>query len=191
MTKKVGIMSMQRIINYGSFLQAYGLKSILEELGAKVEFVDYHTGKCLVEEKKESNKIKRLASKVLEALEIDTSLSNKINFINYKRSYKKKYLPMLDVSTVANYNTKLDTLVIGSDEVFNCVQSNSNVGFAPDLFGANSEAERLISYAASFGNTTLEKLNHYHKIEEITSYLSVFNAISVRDENSKKLLLIY
>lgn len=189
MTKKVGIMSMQRIINYGSFLQAYGLKAMLEELGSEVEFVDYHPGKCLIEEKKESNKIKRLTSKVLEALEINTSLSNKINFINYKRSYKKKYLPMLNISTRLNYNTKLDTLVIGSDEVFNCVQSNSNVGFSPDLFGANSEAKKLISYAASFGNTTLDKLNHYHKAEEIKSYLNKFNAISIRDENSKKIVI--
>ena len=29
--KKVGIMSMQRIANYGSFLQAYALKQLIEE----------------------------------------------------------------------------------------------------------------------------------------------------------------
>ena len=31
--KKIGIMSMQRIRNYGSFLQAYGLKKSIEKLG--------------------------------------------------------------------------------------------------------------------------------------------------------------
>lgn len=45
---KVGILSMQRIKNYGSFLQAFALKSILEELGADVEFVDYHPGETLI-----------------------------------------------------------------------------------------------------------------------------------------------
>ena len=40
---KIGIMSMQRIKNYGSYLQAYGLKKVLENLGAEVEFVDYKT----------------------------------------------------------------------------------------------------------------------------------------------------
>lgn len=188
MSKKIGIMSMQRIVNYGSFLQSYGLKSILEELGAEVEFIDYHPGKCLVEEKKESNKIRRLIFKVLETLEIHTSLFNKINFMNYKRSYKKKYLPMLGITDKPNYNTQLDTLVIGSDEVFNCIQSNSNVGFSPDLFGANSKANKLISYAASFGNTTLEKLQQYDKLEEVTEYLKNFDAISIRDENSKKIV---
>lgn len=43
-------MSMQRVANYGSFLQAYGLKKLLEQQGAKVEFVDYHIGKCLKED---------------------------------------------------------------------------------------------------------------------------------------------
>ena len=46
--KKVGIMSMQRIANYGSFLQAYALKQLIEELGHKVEFVDYHVGAPLL-----------------------------------------------------------------------------------------------------------------------------------------------
>lgn len=38
---KIGIMSMQRILNYGSILQAYSLKRIVESLGYDVEFVDY------------------------------------------------------------------------------------------------------------------------------------------------------
>ena len=45
---KVGILSMQRIKNYGSFLQAFALKSIVEELGGDVQFVDYHPGETLI-----------------------------------------------------------------------------------------------------------------------------------------------
>lgn len=37
----VGILSMQRIVNYGSFMQAYSLKKMVESLGHKVVFVDY------------------------------------------------------------------------------------------------------------------------------------------------------
>ena len=39
---KVGIMSMQRIVNYGSFLQAFALKQQIENLGHEVCFVDYN-----------------------------------------------------------------------------------------------------------------------------------------------------
>ena len=48
MDKKIGIMSMQRIINYGSFLQAYGLKKMIESISkSEVEFVDYRFGTTL------------------------------------------------------------------------------------------------------------------------------------------------
>jgi hypothetical protein len=36
--KKIGIMTMQRIYNYGSFLQTYGLNKNIEELGYDVQF---------------------------------------------------------------------------------------------------------------------------------------------------------
>lgn len=38
---EVGIMSVQRVENYRSFLQAYGLKIEIEKLGHTVQFVDY------------------------------------------------------------------------------------------------------------------------------------------------------
>ncbi len=63
--KKVGIMSMQRIANYGSFLQAYALKQLIEEVGCNVEFVDYHVGapvitKMLIVKIRLSERLKRV-----------------------------------------------------------------------------------------------------------------------------------
>lgn len=37
----IGILSMQRVINNGSLLQAYGLKKTIESLGHIVQFVDF------------------------------------------------------------------------------------------------------------------------------------------------------
>ena len=69
--KKVGIMSMQRIANYGSFLQAYALKQLIEELGHKVEFVDYHVGAPVIAENADNkNKFVRKLEKGLESAEI-------------------------------------------------------------------------------------------------------------------------
>mgnify|MGYP007094893021 CR=1 FL=1 len=42
----------------------------------------------------------------------------------------------------------------------------------------------LITYAASFGNTTLEKLEKYQKADEVGALLQKFDAVSVRDANS-------
>lgn len=183
--KKVGIMSMQRIANYGSFLQAYALKQLIEELGYRVEFVDYHVGAPVIVENADSkNKFVRKLEKGLETFQYQTPFSHKLSFIRYKQSFAKKYMPLLGINDEMNYNPTLDCLVIGSDEVFNCIQKNSNVGYSTELFGKDNHADRLIAYAASFGNTTLEKLKKYKKDDEVGGLLKKFNAISVRDANS-------
>lgn len=183
--KKVGIMSMQRIANYGSFLQAYALKQLIEELGNKVEFVDYHVGVPVIVEKAGSrNKFVRKMEKGLETFQYQAPFAHKLSFIHYKQSFSKKYMPLLEITDEMNYNPTLDCLVIGSDEVFNCIQKNTNVGYSPELFGKDNHAKRLITYAASFGNTTLEKLEKYKKADEVGALLKEFDTISVRDTNS-------
>ena len=182
--KKVGILSMQRIKNYGSFLQAYALKTIIEEIGATVEFVDYHVEEPIV---KDGLKEKGKISKGLEALSGSANFLHKIQYIMHKKNFNSFY-SLLSMSNQYNYNPKLDTLVIGSDEVFNVIQSNKNVGYSLELFGKNNNANRTITYAASFGNTTIEKINSYKKDNEIKSLLLDIDAISVRDNNSYKIV---
>lgn len=182
---KVGIMSMQRIANYGSFLQAYALKQLMEEVGCNVEFVDYHVGAPVITENADSkNKVVRKIEKGLETFQYRAPLAHKLSFIRYKQSFAQKYMPLLGITDEMNYNPTVDCLVIGSDEVFNCIQKNSNVGYSPELFGKNNHAKKLITYAASFGNTTLIKLEKYKKANEVGALLKKFDAISVRDTNS-------
>ena len=64
------------------------------------------------------------------------------------------------------------------------MQNADNVGYSPELFGKNHRADTLISYAASFGNTTLERLKQYGVDRQIGRLLKRFDAVSVRDENS-------
>lgn len=178
-------MSMQRIANYGSFLQAFALKKTIENFGYKVTFIDYHPGNVLEETSVNNSKI----DKVLEVLRLKAPIKEKISYIKYKKNYSKIFLPMLGIDSSNFYRTEnLDTLVIGSDEVFNCVQPNPQVGFSKDLFGVNNNARKLISYAASFGNTTLTKLKRYGIAEEVKTYLHNFDKLSVRDNNSKQII---
>ena len=44
---KVGILSMQEIYNYGSFLQAYAIKSTIEQLGGECNFINVKVGEQL------------------------------------------------------------------------------------------------------------------------------------------------
>ena len=178
---------MQRIANYGSFLQAYGLKQILKELGCDVQFVDYHPGETLIPPNGGRGARRKIA-KAFESLKYSAPLKEKIRFINYKKNYASNYYPHLGIDNEYNYSPELDLLVIGSDEVFNCVQDNTNVGFSPELFGQNSNAKHIISYAASFGNTTLDKLKKYDVDQKVVEWLKDFDAVSVRDKNSGQIV---
>lgn len=188
---KVGIISMQRVCNKGSFLQAYGLKKMIESLGHEVIFVDYKVGKPVMRtfgEKKTYYLLKIrnafigifLKNKFLRIL-----LPNEFkNIIHEREQYNHFIAEHLGVTHIRNCRAVVDTIVVGSDEVFNCTQINPEVGFSPEIFGVDNQANKVISYAASFGNTTYEKLKYYGKDEEIKTYFSAFQAISVRDRNS-------
>lgn len=186
---KVGIMSMQRVINYGSFMQALGLKIMIEELGHEVTFIDYHPGLC-VEKEKVSAKVRKKIWKVRKNFQFRFHKLDKMSHqrVQFERNYEDIYLPQLGITKKKNYYEELDTLVIGSDEVFNCLQSNEKVGYTKELFGWKNNSKRLISYAASFGNTTVERLKKYEVDQEVGELLKRFDAISVRDENSGKVV---
>lgn len=181
MGKKIGIMTMQRIINYGSFLQAYALKSFIEELGFNnIEFIDYKFETSFVKEKKESI-IKKIKKN-----------KNPYNYIVKKHFIKKlnhEYINELKKIGITdkNYNTNVDILIIGSDEVFNCIQPFP-VGYSKNLFGKGYENSQVISYAASFGSTTYDKLVINNIDREISNMLKKFEFISVRDKNSKDIV---
>ena len=179
---KIGILSMHRILNYGSFFQAYSLKRILESLGHEVVFVDYKvrwTKDSILQYKEKSFPYLRMLKRM--AL-------HRYDYNKRKQDPLYKYFQpcyeMLGLESDYHFRTKVDVLIIGSDEVFNCLQKNVDVGYSLELFGKNNRAKKLISFAASFGDTTLEKIEKYHVGEELGRLLSRFDAISVRDQNS-------
>lgn len=191
---KIGIMTMHRILNYGSYLQAFGLKRLIEEMGHEVIFVDYKVEASVGEQqklkkqkspvalKKICNKIKIGKNKALRIIRRE-----KNSFACFISDFEKKYLRTLGISKEKQYCSQVDVLVIGSDEVFNCTQGEK-VGFSKELFGAHNQAGKVISYAASFGNTTMEKLKKYNIDETIAPLLNKFTGLSVRDLNSYNII---
>ena len=94
-------------------------------------------------------------------------------------------MKVLNLSKVLNYSPKVDILVFGSDEVFNTVQYvEQGKGHAWQLYGADNNAAKLVSYAASFGYTTYEGLEKYNMLDKSRELLSKFADFSVRDKNS-------
>ena len=189
----IGVMSMQKILNYGSSLQAYSLRRVLSELApnAELTYLDYRPGEPLVWEKSQKTPASRLTrafGKLREYAGIDASWPDRLRFINHKRLYAQKYFPLIDLPTAVNHNLNIDLQVIGSDEVFNCVQSNANVGYSRDLFGISSPSRHIVSYAASFGNTSMDKIRKHGLEDELAAAFGRFRHISVRDANSANIV---
>ncbi|WP_165640111.1 polysaccharide pyruvyl transferase family protein [Klenkia brasiliensis] len=187
-------MSMQRIKNYGSSLQAFALSHTLRQIqpNAEVRFIDYEPGDPLIGPGTgpRGSKI-GLAGKLSKALAHAGGPGkprNKIAFLNHKRSYDRRYFSQLDITPERDLGTEVDLQIIGSDEVFNCVQPNPDVGYARQLFGHGSSASTLASYAASFGNTTMDKIVAAGIKAELASDLRRFAALSVRDQNSRAIV---
>lgn len=188
---KVGIISMQRVANNGSFLQSYGLKKMIESLGHEVVFIDYKVGKPVIKDAADSRQYHFLKIRnwfirfFMKTKCLQFVLPKEMrNIVDYRNEYIETIVKHLGVSRNFEYHTPVDAVVIGSDEVFNCTQINPEVGFSTELFGANANAKKVLSYAGSFGNTTVEKLKEFGKIEELKGYFEKFAAISVRDRNS-------
>lgn len=191
---KIGIMSMQRIPNNGSFLQSYSLKRNLEMMGHEVVFVDYKPGPVLVKRSKEKknafvSNIQKIKKHFLFPRKNESAWNRGCDeFKVWEKEYHKEMMPILNLPKESQYELAVDLLVIGSDEVFNCLQPSPHVGYARQLFGADSNAKKVISYAASFGNTSLAGLKEYKIEDDVKNMLSKMDAISVRDVNSKKIV---
>lgn len=187
---KIGILSMQRIKNYGSFLQAYSLKKNIEALGHEVEFVDYLAEPPInrVEKKLVKRGVRSYISAVRRRIYKTRAEKMALQRQAFLKRYDSEFYDMLGLTKEKNYTPQLDALVIGSDEVFNCLQTNPDVGYSKQLFGAENNADKVITYAASCGNTTVERLNEFGVADEVGAWLKDIDVFSVRDANAKNVI---
>lgn len=174
---RVGLLSMQRVPNYGSFWQAYCLKKMIQDCGnCSVEFIDIKPGevetRCDYKRSFSFSKIKRIPYYLFQR--------NKRAIFN---SWQQK---VLGCTESRNYGSDYDSIVIGSDEVFNFVQ-DSPWGFTTQLYG-DIDNPNVNSYAASFGYTTYENICEKKRGEQIANGLCNMKHISVRDQNSAEII---
>lgn len=170
---------MQVVKNYGSFLQAFSLKSNIEALGHQCEFVNIVPGEQLGDYKiSKFHKIHLLAERLW-----GWDFMKRFKYIyQFQSRFSKEFLPELGVKKGVT-TEHFDAVVIGSDEVFNCAQKTW-FGFSKQLFGEGLNANKVITYAASFGATTVEKLDKLGIKDVVAGLLKKLDKISVRDANS-------
>lgn len=181
---KVCIVSMQKVPNFGSVLQAYALQHILMSLGHEVEFID-------IKKNEADNNLLNNSKSSLNVEKTDAvKINNRYlwNRIMHKLSYKQQskiFTSFMhdELKLDEHRNKNFDICVIGSDEVFNCLNKSTSYGFTSQLFGNVSCASKVITYAASCGSTTFPELPFLVR-NRIQSAMKNISAFSVRDENT-------
>lgn len=186
---EVGILTMHRVLNYGSFMQAYALKRVIESLGHHVTFKDFRRGEShhIGEKAKVYGFLDKIAKIPQIIGNIDEFLEKRALRRESKKYYKQICWPLLNVSETPDYDLTADIMVIGSDEVFNYTQ-NHVLGYVPCLFGHHINSPHIVSYAASAGYTNWNDVIADGMVDEIGSGLRRMKYISVRDENTRLLV---
>ncbi len=182
---KVGIVTMHRIKNYGSFLQGYALKRLVESYNHECQFFDFKNG-----EPKHIEEVSKSVDYAAKLKKIPWIIKRRIYNKKFGNLFEKEYWPMLGINDEMKYDLECDLMIIGSDEVFNYAQ-NYGVGYVPCLFGHGIKAEKIITYAASAGHADVNDVKKDNMEEEIKSGFSKIADFSVRDENTCKMVEKY
>lgn len=178
---KIGILTYHRAINYGSVLQAWATKDLLEKEGFKVEVIDY-----------EPENSKKNSNIYLSGYKLSTCLKNilRIPVAKYKKKkikafdkFRKNYLNLSDFSIDNNDDSdvlskRYDCIICGSDQIWNVHASDCD-----DIFFLPEVTTKKIAFSVSVNNTdyTETRCN-----EAMKKWISDFDFISCREESGKR-----
>lgn len=181
MKKKIGLLTMHRVVNFGSILQAYATQFVIENLGYDCEIINYQY----------PNKIHSVNNHAKPWLKVARFLMQlRFGFPRRKqnrafRLFRDKYLHQSEyfenrdvlLERVAEY----DTYVVGSDQTWNVRQIGVDDTF---LLSFAPIGKRRLSYASSAAAKELPSVY----VNSFKQHLSAFDAISVREKHTQELI---
>lgn len=182
--KKIAIVTLHRVYNYGSALQAYATQKVFEKAGHEAVVVDYITP--LRTKKKlywsggsTASRLKRMAYRVGKAGSIFLKEMTFGRFVNKQLNLTKQYIAAEDLEKDP---PMADIYVTGSDQTWNS-DYNGGVdrGFFLDFI---PEDKKRIAFAASFGKEVLDE----DEISATKRYIDRYSHLSVREDSATEIL---
>lgn len=184
--KKVSVITLQNVRNYGSVLQALATQEVFKQIGCKVDFINYNKyGKHSYSKRIFPYvKGKSLAAKIIYPLVLLPSFikEDKV-FKKFIKSHinqqEKEYCCLEDFM---DFPLTSDIYCTGSDQTWN---SGWNNGILPELFlKFVPDKVKKVAYAASIGKDRLDDW----EVEETKALLSRYQHISVREASAKYII---
>lgn len=174
---KIGILTYHLGINHGAFLQAYCLQEYLKERYSdyEIEIINYQPKLIDMAELEAFLLFRPYRKKVI------IRLKNLLKIIKFRIAQHKHLYLTKRVSVISDIDTSIyDIVILGSDEIWNV---NHTKYTNPTYFGDGINAKKIVSYAPSFGSTSINNLS-----TKTIDLLSKINSISVRDDNSMEIV---
>lgn len=180
MKRRVGLITIYHVPNYGSVLQTYATQILLEKLGYECDIINY---KYPNEYHYSLGRPKQsLKSKIGRLLGLSAShrKAKKLECFKRKHFNFTKLYSHLNELKKANWD-KYDIFVVGSDQVW---KSKYTLGDTAFLLSFVPDNKKRISIASSFATNSVptEYRERYRK------HLEKFNAISVRESNGADII---
>lgn len=174
---KVGILTMHRVLNYGSALQAYALLHVVGEMGCEVELIDYYFPNI-------ENRSCTLKAKLITLLR-DLITGKYVKYKRFTQFYAKYYrcsaLRFFNKQSLFDVDMDYDILMTGSDQVWNPIHVKDDYSFFLPFARGNVVKT---SYAASFAISELpDDLKHKYSV-----LLNSYSHISVREKSGSKII---
>lgn len=179
---KTGILTFQFADNYGAVLQAYALMKYLSGLGAEAEIINYNNSIQRTVNRSTVNKLKSwLWAYVRRMIAGD---GKHRFFEQFRREKLAICVPCLhNDQELERYlsDNGFDSVVVGSDQVWNPLITGKDLSY---LLHFQNEGIKKLSYAASFGQTKVEK----EWVQSVVNSIKSFRAVSVRETTAKRIL---
>ncbi len=178
--KRIGIMTMHKVLNYGSALQAYALQHHISSTGNDAELIDYifPNGK-----RKSAGSIKAtIINSVANALVYFPKKRKKQRFAAFYDSYFNCSKEQFNSpEELMEFKPEYDVLITGSDQVWNPKHIKDDLSFF--LPFAGKEMPKY-SYGSSFSTATIPDTLS----ETFRKNLMRYNQISVREKSGLEIV---
>ena len=169
---KIGIITMHKVLNFGSVLQAYALQRKLRQMGYENEIIDYKY--------EDTSRRKSLAGSIAAVVRSVLFGFPEARMKRKFRAFRKRNLVLskqaYDRENIVKDPPRYDLYIAGSDQIWNPRFIGDDMNF---LLAFAAPDARRISYASSIASPSLD-----NGVKDLYArHLSRFQAISVRESS--------
>lgn len=181
---KVGILTFPNSVSYGASLQMHALYRAIQQMGHDAEVINYHSAYMRAEKH-----VRRRGAHSAARAAIQRRLRRLMHhrlyaaFRRFEREQNRLYprRPFSNKAQLKKIGNRYDTVVCGSDQVWNPLITGGDLSYFLDFCGENTHR---VSYAPSFG---LEQLDEPYGAA-IRPELERFSSLSIREEEGRRLV---